>query len=160
MDLSDVTGVGTATELPQLVARQVRDELTTTLVDPVGMLLGLDLADTLRQRLTTRALLLADQACQDADDKLAASTVNDLMQTLWPHGDPEPRWWRTPLGRVCARSLGADDAEAVTYSVAAAMLGVTKGTVSQLVARGKLDRHPDGGLTRASVLVRLAQPEP
>jgi len=55
------------------------------------------------------------------------------------------------------RVLGTDDAEAVTYSVAAAMLGVTKGTASTLVQRGRLDRHPDGGITRASVFIRLVR---
>lgn len=59
--------------------------------------------------------------------------------------------------RVCARSLGRDDAEAITHSVAAAMLGVHPGTVAQLVHRGTLDRHPDGGILRASVLQRLAR---
>jgi hypothetical protein len=36
------------------------------------------------------------------------------------------------------------------------MLGVVRGTVSQMVARGTLDRHPDGGVLRSSVLARLA----
>ena len=35
--------------------------------------------------------------------------------------------------------------------------GVTPGTVAQLVHRGTLDRHPDGHITRASVLMRLAR---
>ena len=37
------------------------------------------------------------------------------------------------------------------------MLGVHPGTVAQLVHRGTLDRHPDGGILRASVLQRLAR---
>lgn len=94
-----------------------------------------------------------------AHDRLSAQTVIDLMCVLWPHGSPEdsgcPEWWRTPLGRLCARSLGTDDAEAVSRSVAAAMLGVTAGTVQQLVHRGTLDRHPAGGVLRASVLQRI-----
>lgn len=94
------------------------------------------------------------------DDRELAQTVIDVMAALWPHGPPEQvgraGWWSTPVGRVCATSLGRDDAEAVTQSVAAAMLGVTRGTVAQLVHRGRLDRHPDGHVLRASVLQRIA----
>ena len=43
------------------------------------------------------------------------------------------------------------------------MLGVTRGTVSQMLTRadrgqggsGGLERHPDGGVTRASIMARL-----
>jgi hypothetical protein len=135
------------------VSRQLEDDLDRALTGPVGALLGLDLAEKIRERITARAPMLAAQLTQDADDRLAGETVIDV----WPSGDPDPDWWRTPLGRVCARSLGNDDAEAVTHSVAAAMLGVTRGTVAQLVHRGTLDRHPDGGVTRASVLMRIGR---
>jgi hypothetical protein len=105
------------------------------------------------------AEVMVAQLSQDSDDRLAAQTCIDLMCLLWPARSPEDcgqaDWWRTPLGRLCARSLGRDDAEAVTHSVAAAMLGVTVGTVAQLVHRGSLDRHPDGGVLRASVLQRV-----
>ena len=60
------------------------------------------------------------------------------------------------LGRLCARSVDYGDSDSVTRSVAAAMLGVHPGTVAQLAHRGTLDRHPDGGITRASVLLRIA----
>jgi hypothetical protein len=131
------------------VSRQLEDDLDRALTGPVGALLGLDLAEKIRERITARAPMLAAQLTQDADDRLAGETVIDVLTAVWPSGDPDPDWWRTPLGRVCARSLGNDDAEAVTHSVAAAMLGVTRGTVAQLVHRGTLDRHPDGGVTRA-----------
>lgn len=110
--------------------------------------------------LASRQRVLAAQLVQDEDDRLAAQTVIDVMCALWPHGSPEivgrADWWRTPLGRVCARSLGRDDAEAVTHSVAAAMLGVPRGSIGPMISRGHLDRHPDGGVLRASVLQRLA----
>jgi hypothetical protein len=38
--------------------------------------------------------------------------------------------------------------------VAGAMLGVTRQGVHDLVSRGKLDRHPDGGVTTDSVRAR------
>jgi hypothetical protein len=49
-----------------------------------------------------------------------------------------------------------DDAEAVSASVAVAMLGAPVGASDTLHSEGKLDRHPDGGVVRASVMQRLA----
>lgn len=138
-------------------AAQLTDELGRALVQPIRSLLGMDLADLVEERIDDRAGLLAAQLAQDDDDRLAAETVIDTLGLLWPHGVTDPDWWRTPVGRLCARSLGRDDAEAVTHSVAAAMLGVTRGTIAQMAHRGTLDRHPDGGLTRASVLMRLGR---
>lgn len=149
------------TATTEAVARQLQDELDRAIVGPVGTLLGLDLAEMLVERIQARSDLLAGQLCQDEDDRLAAQAVIDVMGVLWPRCSPEDvgeaDWWRTPVGRMCARSLGRGDSDAVTYSVAAAMLGVARGTVSTLVSRGTLDRHPDGGVTRASVLLRLAR---
>lgn len=110
--------------------------------------------------VVARCTALVAELCGD-DDRLAAEACLSVMCVLWPHGCPEDigqaEWWRTPVGRLCARSLGRDDAEAVTYSVAGAMLGLATGTVSSMVSRGNLDRHPDGGVVRASVLQRLGQ---
>ena len=44
-----------------------------------------------------------------------------------------------------------------THAEAADILGVTKGTVSQLVHRGTLERHPDGGVKLGSVLKRMVR---
>lgn len=143
------------------VSTQLVDELDVALAAPTGALLGLDLAELIEDRVRSRAPMLAHQLCQDDDDRLAAQTVIDVMGALWPSGSPEDvgeaDWWRSPLGRMCARSLGHVASDAVTYSVAAAMLGVVRGTVSTLASRGTLERHPDGGITRASVLLRLAR---
>lgn len=151
----------TPTTVPQQVCDQVTDELDRALASPAGSLLGLDIADQIRRRVKDRAWQVAWQVRQNEDDALAAETVIDLMSALWPNCAPEEcgeaAWWRTPLGRVCARSLGRDDSDSVTRSVAAAMLGVHPGTVAQMTHRGTLDRHPDGGVTRASVLLRLAR---
>lgn len=112
------------------------------------------LRDEMRIRHTIAEL------AQEADDRLAAEACLTVMSLLWPRCAPEdcghPDWWRTPLGQLCARSLGHHDAEAVTHSVAAAMLGIGTGQIGSLVSRGKLDRHPDGGVLRASVLRRIA----
>jgi len=45
----------------------------------------------------------------------------------------------------------------VSYAVAGAMLGVTRQGVHDLVTRGKLARHPSGGVLTASVRDRLVQ---
>ena len=136
------------------LTRQLADELDVALAVPVAALLGLDLAEELRQRIADRRGSMAAILSGD-DDAQAAELVIDIMGALWPQGVTTPSWWRTPLGRACARSIGADGSESVTRAVAAAMLGVHPGTVAQLVHRGTLDRHPDGGITRASVLMRL-----
>lgn len=123
----------------------------------LAAVLGPDMVTEIDRRVAEHAGMWAAQLASD-DDRLAARTVIDLGCVLWPTGtEPPAEWWRTPLGRAFARSLGTDDTEAVTHSVAAAMLGVTKGTIAQLVHRGTLDRHPDGGVLRASVMQRLAR---
>lgn len=145
------------------VAEQILDEITAT-ADRLWSL-GLHFADpndpAASSQIAAQAQVLAAQLAQDDDDRLSAQTCIDLMVALWPHGAPEdvgqPEWWRTALGRLCARSLGRSDAEAVTYAVAAAMLGIARGTVGVMVTRGTLDKHPDGGVLRASVLQRLGR---
>jgi hypothetical protein len=98
----------------------------------------------------------------DSDnDRLAAEACLTVMTLLWPHTAPEDcqraDWWRTPLGRLCARSLGHETSDAITYAAAAAMLGIERGTVSVMVQRGTLTRHPDGGVDRAAVMARLGR---
>lgn len=143
------------------VRRGVVDDVTAQLAEQLGDvtagLAALTVDIGWQSDIIAQAPLLAAQLCQDDDDHLAAQTAIDVMCALWPTGDPPPDWWSTPLGRMVARSGGVDGSDAVTQSVAAAMLGVTRGTVAQLVHRGTLDRHPDGGVTRASVLARLAR---
>jgi excisionase family DNA binding protein len=69
-----------------------------------------------------------------------------------------------PLGLVIAPAVVArlttgqtEDDEGWTQAEAAEVLGVTRGTVAQLVTRGSLDRTADGSCTRASVLARLVR---
>lgn len=60
------------------------------------------------------------------------------------------------MGSGLAASLG-DDGGAWTHQHAADVLGVSRGTVAQLVSRGTLARHPDGGVVRGSALARLCR---
>jgi hypothetical protein len=140
----------------EAVAAQLTGELGGV-ARAIGDVLGVDLLLDMETRLEPACRRLAAELCS-GDDHLAAEAVLTVMTARWPEGtDPPPEWWHTPVGRMVARSVGRDDAEAVTHSVAAAMLGLHRGTVAQLVYRGTLDRHPDGGITRASVLARLAR---
>lgn len=103
---------------------------------------------------------LISQLTQDDDDHLSAQTAIDIMATLWPDALPEQcgkaDWWQSELGRFIARAAGHDQGEAVTYAVAAAMLGLARGSIGVMIQRGQLDRHPDGGVLRSSVLQRLS----
>jgi hypothetical protein len=135
------------------IARQLRDELSGIVAPVLGMIdprLELDV----EHRIRSAAPMLAAQLL-----RLSAQTCIDVMCALWPHGAPEQvgraDWWQTPLGRACARVLAAHDRQLVTHAQAAAMLGVKRGTVGSLVARGRLTRA-GGRVARASVLARLA----
>jgi len=82
------------------------------------------------------------------------SRIRFSIASLW--GQRSTDFLLAHLRRLVAGSIGRDDAEAVTPSVAAAMLGVSRGRVYQLIEAGKLDRHPDGGVVRSDILLRLA----
>jgi hypothetical protein len=85
------------------------------------------------------------------DDKLAAQTVIDVMCVIGADDHQPIEWWATPLGRAVARSVGHPTADTVSYSVAGAMLGVTKQAIHKMVKSGRLTPGRDGGVTVASV---------
>lgn len=130
---------------------QIADELGQ-IASALGALLGPDMAIDLERRIAQLAPVLAAQLTQDIDDRLAAQTVIDLMAVL---GDRPAAWYgQTPLGRIVARSTGHTFSESVSYSAAAAMLGVSRTRIQQLLAAGTLDRHPEGGVSTASIIAR------
>jgi hypothetical protein len=139
----------------EVLADHLVEVVGRRLVDPLEILLGG--SGDLRAQLaassrTWAAVLLGD------DDLAAARLAIRIVAALYPSDtpfDPPPRWWRTPLGQVVLRRAGHPSAQAVSYSVAGAMLGVTRQGVHDLVTRGKLARHPDGGVTVDSVRARL-----
>ncbi|WP_283136712.1 hypothetical protein [Rhizohabitans arisaemae] len=127
------------------------------LIDPLEILLESEL-ETVRSRIAERAGRWASELLGD-DDQTAGFTAIRLVGTLYPSDgpfDPPARWWQTPLGRTVARRVGHPAAEAVSYSVAGAMLGVTRQGVHDLVVRGKLARHETGGVTTSSIRDRIA----
>lgn len=93
----------------------------------------------------------------DPDERVAAATARRLVETLYGREPfaPPAEWWRSPLGRVVVRRVGHPAADRVGYAAAGAMLGISRQGAHDLAARGKLDRHPSGGVTVASVRRRL-----
>jgi hypothetical protein len=59
------------------------------------------------------------------------------------------------MGQVTARRVGHPTAAHVPYPVAGAMLGISRQGVHDLISRGKLARHADGGVIPASIRDRL-----
>ena len=130
----------------------------TRLLDPLEVLLESEL-ESVRSRMAERAGAWAAYML-GTDEELATRTAIRLVHVLYPGDepfDPPAEWWRTPLGVVVAWRAGHPGAHAVSYAVAGAMLGVSKQAVHDLVNRGKLDRHADGGVTTASVHDRINQ---
>jgi hypothetical protein len=132
--------------------------LDIRLLDPLEVLLeGDDAVEALRRLVRRRAGQWATQML-DGDDTTAVRAAVRLIATLYPGDgpfDPPVEWWRTPLGGVVARRVGHPSAESVSYATAGAMLGITRQGVHDLVRRGRLPRHPDGGVPSAAVRDRL-----
>lgn len=139
-----------------MLAEQIATIIRTRLLDPLEILFD-DVGD-LPARADEVARRMAATMRGD-DDSAAVHAIARLIGALYPGDapfDPPADWWRTPLGQVVARRMGHPAARAISYSVAGAMLGVTKQGVHDLVRRGKLERNADGGgVTVASVRARL-----
>ncbi|MFD2795466.1 hypothetical protein ACFS27_18050 [Promicromonospora vindobonensis] len=148
------THVELARELLSLVERRI--------IDPLEILLGSgEAVGPVRDRSRIEAEVWAAQLL-GPDDELAVHTASRLIAALFPADgpfDPPAEWWGTAFGRVVARRVGHPGRGAVPYSVAAAMLGITRQGVHDLVKRSKLERHPDGGVTTSSVQARLNRPK-
>ncbi len=141
-------------ELAQDLIRLV----TSRLLDPLDILLGDEAAiEAMRHRVRRDAGTWAAELL-GPDQARATHRGARLVAVLYPGDtafDPPADWWRTPLGRAIARRVGHPSAERVSYAVAGAMLGITRQGVHDLVRRGKLHAHPDGGVTTPSIRERL-----
>lgn len=140
------------------LAEQLRGLAETRLLDPLEILTGDDdLVRPLRERVQADAEMWAAQLL-GPDDRTARHAGARIIGAFYPGDGPfemPAEWWRTPLGRAVARRIGHPARTVVSYPEAAAMLGITRQGVHDLVRRGKLDRHADGGVTAASVQARL-----
>jgi len=134
----------------QALAAQLCDEVGAVVFGLMGLFGPAEELLRLDEVLHARAVMWAAQLLGE-DDNIAADTVNDLASVLWP-GQCEPVIdWTSPLGRAMARSVGHPNAKEVTYSVAGAMLGVTKQRVGQWVDDGRLSRGDISGVTSDSI---------
>jgi hypothetical protein len=127
------------------------------LLDPLEILLGIDQPS---DRVRTAAEDWATQLLGE-DQTTAVMCAARLIGALYPGDQFEPPvgWWGTPFGRVVALRAGYPGVDHVSFSVAGAMLGVTRQGVHDLVTRGKLARHVDGGVTTESVSDRMRRLE-
>ncbi len=146
------------------LVEQIVRLLDIRLLDPLELLLdGDDVVAALRSLVRIRAGRWAAEML-DGDDVAAVGRAARLISTLYPGDrafDPPADWWRTPLGQTMARRVGHPAAESVSYATAGAMLGISRQGVHDLVRRGRLPRHPDGGVPSAAVRDRLrASPSP
>lgn len=141
-------------DLYQAITAQIRDEVGEVAL-ALEALIGPD-CPRISERVQDQASTWAAQLLDEEDDRIAAQTVIDLMNVLPP---PTTDWWGTPLGQAVARSVGHPDADHVSYSVAGAMLGVSKQAAAKMIGTGRLSRGPDGGVTTASIQQLLRQRE-
>ena len=141
------------------LVRQLEQELERRLLAPLSLLFDEGAAagsvEAMRRQAAADVQMWAAQLL-GPDEELAVAVARRLLAALYPDGFAVPSaWWGTPLGQVVARRLGHPHAASVTRTVAGAMLGITRQAVQDLINRGKLDRHPDGGVSVASVRERL-----
>lgn len=143
------------------LTRQLVGVVGTRLLDPLEIVLeSAEAVDGVRGRCETAARGWARRLLGD-DDTDAALAVSTILVGLYPEQsgvagfNPPDDWWRTPLGRTVVARVGHPDRIRVPYALAGAMLGMTRQGVHDLVRRGKLARHPDGGVTVASVRERV-----
>lgn len=140
------------------LAEQLVRMIGIRLLDPLEILLdGDDGVDALRSVVRIRAESWA-RRMRDGDDQSAVRLIVRVISTLYPTDepfDPPVDWWGTPMGQLLAWRVGHPIAESVSYPVAAAMLGITRQGVHDLISRGKLARHPAGGVVPASIRDRL-----
>ena len=139
------------------LARDLERLVEARVLGPVDVLFGLD--KSLRRRAFESVLVWTEELL-GSDDDAARTTAIRLVSTLFPSDEPfnpPAQWWTTPFGRAVLLRAGHPQAEAVSFAVAAAMLGITRQGVHDLARRGKVQAHADGGVTVASVQARLKE---
>lgn len=139
------------------LARDLNRLVEARVLGPVDVLFGLD--KDLRRRAFESVLVWTEELI-GPDDAAAKATALRLISTLFPSDEPfnpPTDWWGTPFGRAVLLRAGHPNAEAVSFTVAAAMLGISRQGVHDLARRGKVQTHPDGGVTVDSVQARLKE---
>lgn len=111
------------------------------------------LLQKLRWRCHIEAEVWATQLLGSAEEsaRAAVSKIIAILSTPDAEFDPSPQWWSSPFGRAVVLRVGHPSTTAVNYATCGAMLGITRQGVHDLVKRGKLDRHSEGGVACASI---------
>jgi hypothetical protein len=145
------------------LTEQLLQLLDHRLLDPLEILLDDDQPSAAVRVLLRRRVAEWAAALQGDDDAAAVQVIARLIGTLYPDDRafvPPPDWWRTPFGQIVVRRAGHPYAVAVSYATAGAMLGISRQGVHDLVRRGRLPRHPDGGVPVSAVRDRLRNTPP
>jgi hypothetical protein len=141
-------------DVDDALVEQIARLLDVRLFDPLEILLGGDdVVDAVRELVRRRAGRWAE-TMRTGSDTEAIMLAARLIATLYAE-EPPADWWSTPLGQIVAQRAGHPWAESVSYATAGAMLGITRQGVHDLVRRGRLPRHPDGGVPSAAIRDRL-----
>lgn len=134
-------------------ADQLAEALHVTWSRPAETLLGVAAAETIAAAVDTRAPRIV--ARLDRRDGDAAEIAAAVLTALWPiPGSVPPTWWSSPLGETVRHAMDGPDVS-LTHTETADLLGISRASIGQMVARGNLTRHPDGGVSRDSVFRRL-----
>lgn len=142
-------------KVAEVVAAQLRDELGRRADEVARCLAPCPPPEPVGTRHPWRrdaATAIATWLCSN-DDDVATLVSIELVEALWPQCDAPLRWWRSPLGRVIARTLGHPTADSVSESIAALVLNTDVAEIDNLLSTGALEVHPDGGVTVASIAI-------
>ncbi|WP_022916432.1 helix-turn-helix domain-containing protein [Ruania albidiflava] len=141
---------GLADELCTLVDRRLVDPLEILLDSP-------ELLTLLREHVAAQVGEWAHDLLGH-DPAAAMSTASRLLAALFDGDDfsPPTAWWQSAFGQIVARRIGYPGRSALSGVQAAAMLGISRQGVHDLVRRGKLGTDEDGRILTASVQERLA----
>lgn len=151
--------------MPALALRRALYDRPVTELPPVA----LAIADLLGRRAYALGSALDDDRLTMRDTtpaarRLAAGVLAGerdaaaaVLELAWPDGEPPATWWSSPLGAATALATAENDR--VDIDRAAAVLGVSAAAIADDFEAGRLDRHPDGGATVASLRTRVADDE-
>ncbi|HWO59198.1 MAG TPA: hypothetical protein VNO31_04030 [Umezawaea sp.] len=104
------------------------------LLQRAGRLTGVDL-----MMQTNAGPAIRDLAARLAHDPPSPSAAQAVMNVLYPNEDPPLPWWTCAAGKAVARAIGYHR-QRVPVLQAAAVLGVTRTRVYQLMNEGLLVR--------------------
>lgn len=114
---------------------------------------GMGLGTGMRELLLAQVPALVAQL-ESGDPQVAGPTARRLLAACWPHRTPDSAWWATPLGRRIAQAYPED--QGIGRQEAAVLLSTSRSRVDHLVEAGVLRADGHDGVTRSSVLRRLA----